>query len=674
MHSPLTIVSPRSLRRLSIVMALCTLTASITSFSGWALNIPRLTSWLNSEMSIQPNTAVLIALASMAILFLQSGYHRITRVLGGIVVLGGVLNLLQYMLDADFGFNHQLLFGREWGYAGTMAPGRFGPPASIAFLLIGVSLVLFGFRSNRTHRHVPVLALVVVLLTMFSLLGYLFGARNFYAIPWLSAIALPSAIMLMALAVNMIISAPHYHPMLLLCERSSAGSMARMVLPILIVIIPLFIWLRTKGHELGLFDLGTSRALGSALLMLAVVALMWVALLALRRREQRERDNDRRKDEFIATLAHELRNPLAPINNAISMLKLAQGNAETSARATEMIERQTAQLVRLVDDLLDLSRITRGKMELRRKRIELAPVIYQAVETCGPMADAAHQHITVELPEQSIYLDADPVRLAQVVSNLLNNACKFAGQSGGINVSAVRRDMDVVITVKDNGIGIPPNLLTFIFDMFSQIDQSLERSQSGLGIGLTLAKQLVELHGGNIEARSEGLGKGSEFIIHLPITIDQSASVSELKNFNNANVKGRILIVDDNTDSANSLSDVLQLIGNETFVGHDGEAAVAQAERLRPDVILLDIGLPKLNGFDACRRIRENTWAKDILIIALTGWGQEEDRRKSTEAGFDVHLVKPVDIAGLLEIVANRPVRNVHSTERSVSLGNDLQL
>ncbi|PUA26699.1 MAG: hypothetical protein B0W54_23465 [Cellvibrio sp. 79] len=658
MSIPLTIVAPRSLRRLSVILGLFTLIASVGSFSGWVLDLPRLTSWLASEMSIQPNTTVLIALASIALLLIQYGYSRSTLVLGALVALGGGLNLLQYMLNMDFGFNHQLLFAREWGHAGTLTPGRFGPPASIAFVLIGMSLMVLGLRDVSARRYVSALALVVVLLMGFSLLGYLFGARDFYAIPWLSAIALPSAIMLMALAVNLIISVPQHQPMLLLCERSSAGSMARTVLPILIIMIPLFIWLRTKGYELGLFDIGTSRALGAAMLMLGVISLMWIALLALRRREQREREADRRKDEFIATLAHELRNPLAPISNAVSMLKLAQGNAEIFSRATEMIERQAAHLVRLVDDLLDLSRISRGKMELRRKHIELVSVIHQAVETCSLGVEAAAQELIVELPAQPIYLHADPVRLAQVVSNLLSNACKFAGQHGCIKLAVERSGEDVLITVKDNGIGIPPDLLGFIFEMFAQVDQSLERSQSGLGIGLTLAKQLIELHDGSIEARSEGVGKGSEFVIRLPITIDQDASPAELQHLNGTNVKSRILIVDDNLDSAQSLSEVLSLGGSETFVAHDGEAAVAAAERLRPDVILLDIGLPKLNGFDACRRIRENQWAKNILIIALTGWGQEEDRRKSSEAGFDVHLVKPVSVTELLNLLARSPQRN----------------
>jgi len=657
MSIPLVIADQRNLRRLAVLLALCTLMASLISFSGWVLDIPQLTSWGLNEISIQPNTTVLIALAGLAVLLLPMGNGKVTLALGGFVALGGGLNLLQYMTGADFGFNHQLLFGREWGQGATMAPGRFGPPASISFVLIGASLMLLGFGEAR-RRYVPGLALIVVLLMVFSLLGYLFGARDFYAIPWLSAIALPSAIMLMTLALSVIVSVPEQHPMLLLCERSSAGTMARTVLPLLIVMIPLLIWLRVKGYELELFDLGTSRALGAAILMLGVVSLMWVALIALRHREQRERETDRRKDEFLATLAHELRNPLAPISNAVSILKLADGNPELFGRATDMIERQTTHLVRLVDDLLDLSRISRGKMELRNRRVELASVIHQAVETCSAMAESARQEVTIELPTQSIYLEADPARLAQVVTNLLNNACKFAGKSGRINLTVKRQGNDVVITIKDNGIGIPANMLAYIFEMFSQVDQSLERSQSGLGIGLTLAKQLVELHGGKIEAHSDGLGKGSEFVIHLPITIDQAAPLEVEQGLSEAGSAGRILIVDDNLDSAKSLFEVLKLTGNETFIANDGEEAVAAAEKLRPDAILLDIGLPKLNGFDACRRIREHSWAENTLIIALTGWGQEEDRRKSAEAGFDVHMVKPVNVAELLNLLARLPQRH----------------
>lgn len=642
-----------------MLLGLYALIAGAISFTGWALNVPSFTDWLGDGISIQPNTTVLITLAGAAVLLLHYEYSKLVLVLGGLVAISGGLNLAQYITGMDLGFNHQLLFGHDWGAEATVAPGRTGPPASLSFVLLGISLILLGTRNAHSRRCVPGLAIIVALLMMFSLLGYLFGARDFYAIPWLSTIAFPTATMLLALAVSLVMSVPECHPMLLLCERSSAGSMARTVLPILIIMIPLVIWLRTKGHELELFDLGTSRALSAAVLVLCVVALMWIALLALRRREQREREADRRKDEFLATLAHELRNPLAPISNATSMLKLAHGDREKTERATETIERQLAHLVRLIDDLLDMSRISRGKLDLRREHIELASVIYQAVETCRPMAESSGQELTVVMPPRPIYLDADPVRLAQVVSNLLNNACKFAGQQGRISLSVEPRENDVEIIVKDNGIGIPPNMLEPIFEMFSQVDQSLERSRSGLGIGLTLARRLVELHGGSIKALSDGPGTGSEFIVHLPVNVEQTPlTTMEPATLKPSEARRRILVVDDNRDSAESLATLLSVSGNETFLAYDGIEAVEAANKHRPDVILLDIGLPRLNGFDVCRRIRENGWAEQILIIALTGWGQEEDRRKSAAAGFDGHLVKPVDLAQLMNLLDRQSTLN----------------
>jgi signal transduction histidine kinase/ActR/RegA family two-component response regulator len=657
MHTDLAIINTHWQRRLSAALGLYALLAGGISFSGWAFDVPRLADWFGDGVSIQPNTSILIALAGAAVVLLQSGHRRLTLALGGFVAAVSGLNLLQYIMGADFGFNHQLLFGRSWGQETTVTPGRFGPPASISFVLIGVALALLSLHSPAPRRYVPVMALFVVLLMTFSLLGYLFGARNFYAIPGLSAIASQTSIMLLALAVSLVVSVPEHQPMLLLCERSSAGSMARTVLPILVAMVPLANWLRGLGYEHELYDLGTGRALSSAALMLGVVTLMWIALLALRRREQHEREADRRKDEFLATLAHELRNPLAPIHNALSILKLAYNDRETFERSTGMIGRQLAQLVRLIDDLLDVSRISRGKLELRRERVELAPIVHQAVETCCPIAEpAGQQEVTVALPPQPVYLDADPVRLSQVICNLLNNACKFSGQDGRISLNAERCGNDVTISVKDNGIGIPHDKLDSIFEMFSQIDKSLERSQGGLGIGLALSKRLVALHGGTIEARSGGSGKGSEFIVRLPLAGDSaSPPPEEPQNEVSPGGKHRILVVEDNRDSAESMATLLRLTGNEASVASDGEEALAAAEKQRPDVILLDIGLPKLNGYDVCRRIRGNPWAEDILIIALTGWGQKEDRRKSAEAGFDGHLVKPVEHGELMKLLAHQP-------------------
>ena len=365
------------------------------------------------------------------------------------------------------------------------------------------------------------------------------------------------------------------------------------------------------------------------------------------------READRRKDEFLATLAHELRNPLAPIRNGLQVLRLAGGGGEMGDEARSMMERQLGQMVRLVDDLLDVSRITRNKLELRKERVTLAAVVHSAVETSRPLMEQAGHTFSLTLPPSPVYLDADLTRLAQVFSNLLNNSAKYTEPGGRISLTGELAGGEVVVRVRDNGLGIPADALPRIFEMFSQVDRNLERAQGGLGIGLTLVRRLVEMHGGTVEARSDGPGRGSEFIVRLPVLkVAQQAAPVLGGESATATARRRILVVDDNRDSAISLGMMLKLMGNETHTAHDGLAAVAAAEEFRPDVILLDIGLPKLNGYDACRRIREQPWSKGTVIVALTGWGQEEDRRRSQEAGFDHHLVKPVDVNDLIKLLA----------------------
>ena len=363
-------------------------------------------------------------------------------------------------------------------------------------------------------------------------------------------------------------------------------------------------------------------------------------------------DTDRRKNEFLATLAHELRNPLAPMSNMLEVLKRSDSDAKVLKRAHETIERQLAQMVRLVDDLLDLNRITHDRLELRRIEVELSSVIQQAVEVARPVIDAAGQNLIVNLPSDPIYLNADRARLAQVFGNLLNNSAKYTRAGGRISLTATRMDTEVIVTVKDNGAGIPPDKLHSIFDMFMQVDRSSERSQGGLGIGLTLVKRLTEMHSGSIEARSSGEGEGSEFVVRLPVLSKPTVLVHEAGDSALASTpERRILIVDDNRDSADSLAMLLEITGNKTYMAHDGVEAVEAIEKHRPQVVLLDIGLPKLDGHEVCRRIREQPWGKDIIMLALTGWGQDDDRRRSLEAGFNGHLVKPVDYDKLLELL-----------------------
>ncbi len=363
---------------------------------------------------------------------------------------------------------------------------------------------------------------------------------------------------------------------------------------------------------------------------------------------------DRRKDEFLATLAHELRNPLAPIRNSLQIMRIAGDDKPVVEQAVATMERQVDQMVHLVDDLLDVARISRGKIELRRERVELAGIVQQAVELCRPLAENMRHELHVSLPREPLHLQADAVRLSQVLGNLIHNACKYTEPGGRIELVAEPDDGELVVTVKDTGIGIPPEMLPRVFEMFTQVDQTRERAQGGLGIGLTLAKELVEMHGGTIEARSEGRGRGTEVIVRLPlITEQQSGRERAPSQPGHASPVWRILVVDDNEDSAESLSMLLRLQGHDSSTAHDGPRAIELAEQIRPELVLLDIGLPRMDGLEVCRRIREQAWGRSMIVVALTGWGQDEDRISSKEAGFDHHLVKPVQFAELTRMIAS---------------------
>jgi PAS domain S-box-containing protein len=371
--------------------------------------------------------------------------------------------------------------------------------------------------------------------------------------------------------------------------------------------------------------------------------------------EEELREADRRKDEFLATLAHELRNPLAPIRNSLSVLRMA-GGGSGAERVHEMMERQVDQMVRLVDDLLEVSRITRGKIELRHERVELEAVVRAAVETSRPLLEAARHRLELSLPAEPLILEADPVRLAQVFANLLNNAAKYTEAGGRIALAARRQGDEAVVSVRDDGIGIAAEQLPEVFDPFIQVDRTLGRAQGGLGIGLTLVRRLVQLHGGRVEAHSDGPGTGSEFRVTLPLAsasartaADQEAAPEPLAA---VAAPRRILVVDDNHDAADSLGMLLRVLGVESQVAHDGVSALQAVGTFRPHMVLLDLGMPGMDGYEVARRVRERTAGDGALLIALTGWGQPEDRRRTREAGFDHHLVKPVDLGALQSLLA----------------------
>ena len=400
------------------------------------------------------------------------------------------------------------------------------------------------------------------------------------------------------------------------------------------------------------------------------------------RLERALREADRRKDEFLAVLSHELRNPLAPIMNAVQLLRMRPAADPEVEWSSEVIERQTEILTRLVDDLLDVSRITQGKINLHMAPVDLSTVIERAVETLRPLIDAREHELVLEVPVETLRVQGDATRLAQVVGNLLSNAVKYTEARGRIRLAVERAEGgegepgQVAIRVQDSGAGIPPGMLPRVFDLFTQVDKTLDRSQGGLGIGLAVVQRLIELHGGTVIARSDGEGRGSEFVLTLPLldpsVVPAAIRAPELPGTPAWALGRRVLVADDNVDAAEALAIRLRRAGSEVEVAHDGACAVEIAERFRPTVALLDIGMPKLDGYGAARRIRAQPWGRDVVLIALTGWGQQEVRDRTQQAGFDAHLVKPADFTALLRLLgqlSSRGSGEADPTSRAFAVG-----
>ena len=394
-----------------------------------------------------------------------------------------------------------------------------------------------------------------------------------------------------------------------------------------------------------------------------------------KRYEEALRDQDRRKDEFLATLAHELRNPLAPIRNGLQILRLAP-DGEDALEIREMMERQLAHMVRLIDDLLDVSRISRGKFELKRELVQVQDVLDHAIETSQPLIEAGRHELIIQPPNEPVWLDGDLTRLAQVVSNLLNNSAKYTPNGGRITLSAGFEGDNAIIRVTDNGSGISAEMLTQVFEMFTQVDRTLDRAQGGLGIGLSLVRRLVEMHGGTIAADSPGLGLGSVFTVRLPVALPPmtrsiSGTPPERPERSSTSSTLRVLMVDDSDDGATSLALLLQVWGHTTRIAHDGPQAIEAAREFRPDLVFLDIGLPVMDGYEVCRRLRDNPDLSRTIFVALTGWGGEEDKKRAQDAGFAFHLVKPVN-PDQIEDVLKKTVEGREGTESNGGRWDDV--
>jgi signal transduction histidine kinase/DNA-binding response OmpR family regulator len=415
--------------------------------------------------------------------------------------------------------------------------------------------------------------------------------------------------------------------------------------------------LEARGRVLGALTLATgpsNRRFGSAEFSLAEDLATRAAIAIDNARLYRDiQEDDRRKNEFLAMLAHELRNPLAPIRNSVKILQESGIDDPELGWASDVIARQVGQMVRLVDDLLDISRITGGKIQLQMEPVDVTQIVSLALETSRPLIESRNHALTVDLPTDPVWVTADKARFAQVLSNVLNNAAKYTGEGGKILLTVGRDGEEAIFRVRDTGIGIPSEMLTEVFDLFTQVDRSLDRSQGGLGIGLTLVRRLVELHGGVVQALSDGPGRGSEFILRLPAIARVQAETSDPvgRDLRERSLPCRVLIVDDNADSARSLARLLQISGHDVSMAHDGPTALHQFESVDPEFVLLDIGLPGMDGYEVARTIRERADSTRTVLVALTGYGREEDRRRSREAGFDHHLVKPVEFDTVLSLL-----------------------
>lgn len=363
---------------------------------------------------------------------------------------------------------------------------------------------------------------------------------------------------------------------------------------------------------------------------------------------------DRRKDEFLATLAHELRNPLAPLRNGLQILRMQNSDADALIRAQTIMERQLKQMVRLVDDLLDVSRITTGKLSIVKSQVDVRSVMRDAIETSSTFIEECGHQLQVHMPDEAVWIEADPIRLAQVFSNLLNNAAKYTDRGGLITFAAAVKDGRLSVSVTDNGIGIAEDMLNEIFAMFTQVDHSIERAHAGLGVGLALSKHLIDLHGGTLIASSGGAGRGSIFCVGLA-TVERQPSADPLAHAKDVEkARRRIMLVDDNVDYISTMATLLTMLGHDVRTAHDGNAAVQVAQEFAPEFVFMDIGMPGMSGYDVARRLRQQPQLASSVLIAVTGWGQEKDRQLSRSAGFDVHLVKPVELAQILAVLEGK--------------------
>lgn len=777
-------------RYISLVAAAYAIVGGLLSFIGWFGAFVRLTDWWNTDITIKVNAAVAIIACGIAVIVvaLLPSARLLIRSLAFFAAAIGAVTLFEHFTGYDLGID-TLLIDEPDGALATSAPGRMGPPAATSFLVLGTALFLQTTSRLRDRTTSTGLAIIVLAASTLSITGYLYGAEAMYMIPRVSGIAVQTATMFFALSIGIITAHPDREPVQTIFADSTAGVLARRIIPAVFIVPIVLGWMRVLGPRANLYDQAFGAALRTIIEIAILGGLSWWMVQAVRMRDLHQRradderhagerrlrsvidssavpftvlapvkdaagsiidfrwtylntaaantlsrqpealvgrcvtavlpeiwsehglfdhycavalrqetreferhfiangvaiwfhvvaspldDNvaiwasdmterkqqelelrqlDRRKDEFLATLAHELRNPLAPIRQAALLAKKSTISDTQRQWCQDVIERQVQHMALLLEDLLDVSRITRGILELRKHPTTLAAMVESAVETATPLIESKRHTLTIDIPADPIQLDVDPLRISQVISNLLNNAAKYTNAGGSVQIAGKVLQSDLILSVTDNGIGIPQDELASIFNMFSQVKSAQERSEGGLGIGLSLTKGLIELHGGTIEAQSAGQGLGSAFIIRLPNACVSSNQRSARPTMpSHPILHKRILLADDNRDAADSLAMLLRSDGHDVKLVHDGDEAVTAFDAFNPDIVLLDIGMPHRSGYEVAKYIRGTS--RSALLIAITGWGQSSDREKSTAAGFDHHLTKPVDYDSLTTLLASR--------------------
>jgi signal transduction histidine kinase len=643
---------------------------------GWASGAHALTR-LGSPISMKPNAAVCLVLLGAA-LWRRAGTRQrprdpLTLYLAVLPAAIGAATLLEHLARVDLGID-QLLFVEKAGEPATASPGRMGPPASASFLLLGTSLALVGSPRRSVRTLVEGMLLATSVIALLSLVGYGYQTQELYGVARLTGIALVTAVAIEGLAIGSLLVTGEGGLVATMRGGNAAARLARRTLAYSTV-VPLAIgWVIARGLQRGVYDGAFAVAVLVLSLITSVTLLAWREALRVRRSEEereralaevkaaeaalreaveRLREADRRKDEFLGMLSHELRNPLAPIRHALYVLQHAEPGAPQARRAREIANRQVTHLARLVDDLLDVTRVARGKIELRRAEVDLAALARRTAEDHRALMAERGLELAVDVAPGPLVVSGDATRLAQVLGNLLSNAAKFTPAGGRVTLTVRAEGAAAAVDVHDTGVGIEPALLAAVFDPFTQAEQTLARSEGGLGLGLALVRGLVELHGGEVAAESAGSGRGARFRVTLPLlaTSGRAAGGAEAPGARAGAARRRVLVVDDNHDAAESLAQLVELFGHDAVVAHDGPSAVAVVRARRPDVVLCDLGLPGMDGYEVAPALRA-AGADGARLIAVSGYARPEDVRRARAAGFDGHIAKPPDPAEIERLLA----------------------